>query len=40
MPRNIIPLDKGGGNHLENLQCLCAACNTAKGNQLPCEQAA
>lgn len=32
-----IPLSKGGGNHLENLWCLCASCNTNKGSQLPHE---
>ena len=28
---HIVPRFLGGGNHYENLQCLCEACNQAKG---------
>lgn len=30
---HITPLDAGGSNAIGNLQCLCRACNKAKGNQ-------
>lgn len=32
---HIIPLGKGGTNHLENLQCSCEMCNSIKQNILP-----
>ena len=28
---HVVPRHIGGGNHRENLQCLCADCNAAKG---------
>lgn len=28
---HIVPVARGGGNHVDNLQVLCAACNLAKG---------
>lgn len=31
---HIVPLDLGGGNHRANLQCLCKACNKAKGRHI------
>lgn len=31
---HIIPLDKGGGNELSNLQTLCYRCNQEKGNHI------
>lgn len=32
---HIMPVAKGGGNHPENLQLLCPACNLAKSAKLP-----
>lgn len=37
---HIIPLNRGGGHHRENLQCLCKPCNEAKGERMPYELAA
>jgi 5-methylcytosine-specific restriction endonuclease McrA len=34
---HIIPRSRGGGHHLENLQCLCQPCNEAKGDKMPYE---
>ena len=31
---HIIPVSLGGRNTLDNLQCMCAPCNKAKGNQM------
>ena len=31
---HIIPLSRGGGDHAENIQLLCRACNLAKGPRL------
>ena len=28
---HVVPRHLGGGNHRENLQCLCERCNKAKG---------
>lgn len=32
---HVVPISRGGCNHLHNLQLLCNDCNTAKGNALP-----
>lgn len=32
---HIIPKSKGGPNTVENRQCMCSPCNTAKGNKWP-----
>ena len=29
---HVVPQSKGGGNHLDNLQLLCGACNSTKGS--------
>lgn len=34
---HIVPYSRGGRNHLENLQLLCAACNLKKGTKMPGE---
>lgn len=36
---HIIPRGRGGGWHLENLQCLCETCNQAKSDRMPYESA-
>ena len=30
---HVVPRSKGGSDHLDNLQLLCAACNSLKGNR-------
>ncbi|MDF7810724.1 HNH endonuclease [Hymenobacter sp. YC55] len=35
-----IPLSRGGGWHLDNLQCLCQRCNEEKDNKMPYERQA
>ena len=32
---HIIPKSKGGSDHLDNLQPMCAICNNIKGNTMP-----
>ena len=32
---HVTPLSKGGRNTIENIQVLCRACNSSKGNRLP-----
>lgn len=32
---HIVPYSRGGRNHLENLQLLCAPCNLKKGTKMP-----
>lgn len=32
---HIKPLSKGGADTIENSQCLCAPCNSSKGNKYP-----
>lgn len=32
---HIIPVSKGGGHLYSNVQLLCRACNTSKGNRIP-----
>lgn len=34
---HIVPLAKGGGNHLLNMQVLCRACNSAKSDNISYE---
>ena len=31
---HIVPISRGGGDDIDNLQPTCSPCNTAKGNQL------
>jgi hypothetical protein len=35
---HILPVSRGGDSSDENLQVLCAACNTRKGNKIGCEE--
>ena len=32
-PDHVVPQSQGGSDHLENLQLLCGACNSVKGNR-------